>query len=1077
MKTWRIVLPLMCGLLMTAALLFYLGPQTQVNAKWLGNWYWKDGGWMDYAPSGVPDFDQKQANWGYIDPTGLMVWSYCGPAAAANSLWWFDSKFEPSPLVPPAPKDNYFLITSYLAGLDDHDPINVGGLGTPALVDDLAWYFNTDGKRVPMPGKTGTSIQDMSYGLQWWLYGGNPAWGGSPIGPRFGNYYDDYHVQMVKAPAWEWVVDEVERSEDVILLLGFWQQSGPEYFERLGGHYVTVAGINAADLEIAFSDPYFDNAESGGAGRVLSGTLPGYLHSPIPGHPSFIHNDAGNVSHDAYSVTLVGPLPPLPIPNRQWAWVISNYLYSPNFQGQNTPQEFFNIPGPPAPPIIVAVEYAIAVSPFTWKPGGEWIYQYYNNNWIWEWWAFDDDADSCIPDFHMSGVNPLNNKVYDAATALADSLWWFDSKAETLLTGDFADPPPPPPQNNDNYPLIQTYGAWDDHNPSNTQPLINDLAANYLSTDATGTSPANLATGIQDYLSATHTDTDFYTVTQEAPSFEWVASEVEACEDVVMLLGFYELLPSGTWERKGGHWVDAAGVSQASGQVGLSDPWLDGAAVESFFDVVHTGRVFPPERLGTGFTDPEKFEPQAISHDIYFTATSPVDTYLWALADYPAEDIIDMAEGLNGGGEDWIGEPISTVVEWAIGVSPYADLVITKTALVTEFMTTSPITFVIEYANTGLASVSNVVISDNLPSAALSNLGYTSLPPLTADPGPPYSWTIPKLSYGQGGVITVTAVVTKPLVTGLYTNTVTISIPASERSPANNTSQATFLVDVDPPETTIDSNPPHPTNSSSATFEFSGDDGQGSGVAGFMCKRDSEAWVACDAGSKTYTGLSEGSHTFGVYAIDNFGYPDPTPDEYTWLVDLTPPTTTIDTHPPDPSNSANADFTFHGADPGGSGVAGFECKLDLGAWAACNSGSKSYTGLSEVSHTFYVRAVDAAGNKGSPSAHFTWLVDLTAPTTTIDTRPPDPSDSNSADFTFHGDDGSGSGVAGYECKLDTGGWVACNSGSKTYTSLSEGSHTFYVRTVDKAGNKDGSPAEYTWVVDAIKETYLPLVIK
>jgi hypothetical protein len=240
--------------------------------------------------------------------------------------------------------------------------------------------------------------------------------------------------------------------------------------------------------------------------------------------------------------------------------------------------------------------------------------------------------------------------------------------------------------------------------------------------------------------------------------------------------------------------VDAAGVNKENGQIGLSDPWFDNSNVQSFFDIVHTGRVFPPEHLGTTFTEAEKKQPQSISHDIYFSTASPVTPYQWALDKYPAQDKIGSAIGLNGGGTVWAGTSISTVVEWAIGISPYADLIITKTALVTEVKTTMPVTYVIEYANTGLASVSNVLISDNPPLSVLSNLAYRTMPPLTANPGIGLSWTIPKLGFGQGGVITITAMVNEPLVGGVYTNTATISVPAAERSPANNTSQAAILI-------------------------------------------------------------------------------------------------------------------------------------------------------------------------------------------------------------------------------------------------------------------------------------------
>ena len=48
--------------------------------------------------------------------------------------------------------------------------------------------------------------------------------------------------------------------------------------------------------------------------------------------------------------------------------------------------------------------------------------------------------------------------------------------------------------------------------------------------------------------------------------------------------------------------------------------------------------------------------------------------------------------------------------------------------------------------------------------------------------------------------------------------------------------------------------------------------------------------------------------------------------------------------------------------------------------------------------------------------------------------------------------------------IDSGAWSACTS-PKSYTSLSDGSHTFQVRATDEAGNTDASPAGFTWTVD------------
>jgi hypothetical protein len=89
-------------------------------------------------------------------------------------------------------------------------------------------------------------------------------------------------------------------------------------------------------------------------------------------------------------------------------------------------------------------------------------------------------------------------------------------------------------------------------------------------------------------------------------------------------------------------------------------------------------------------------------------------------------------------------------------------------------------------------------------------------------------------------------------------------------------------VDTTPPDTTIDSRPATPTNSSSATFAFSGTD-SGSGVANYACKLDGASFTPCTS-PQTYTSLSAGSHNFQVRAIDTAGNVDPTPASSTWTV-------------------------------------------------------------------------------------------------------------------------------------------------------------------------------------------------
>src|SRR5438067_8680337 len=100
-------------------------------------------------------------------------------------------------------------------------------------------------------------------------------------------------------------------------------------------------------------------------------------------------------------------------------------------------------------------------------------------------------------------------------------------------------------------------------------------------------------------------------------------------------------------------------------------------------------------------------------------------------------------------------------------------------------------------------------------------------------------------------------------------------------------------------------------------------------------------------------------------------------------MDTTPPDTTIDMTPPNPSSSASADFTFHSSESGST----FDCKLDTGSFAPCPDTGSSYSSLADGPHTFDVRATDAAGNTDASAATFTWTIDTTPPAAPIITGP------------------------------------------------------------------------------------------
>jgi hypothetical protein len=208
-------------------------------------WYWKPS-YPNYAPNqpgGMPDFDQKQDQWKTIEPgpNGIIdsvlagddvfnvaenciapglnchlqsvpanddvaVWSFCGPVAVANCLWWFDSKYSTSTGTPGDGEDNFALVEDYGVG-DDHSANNV-----PLLIENLARYFQTNTKGT-------TYITDMQDGIDDWLVDAGLD--------------DKFEENTYNKPQFDFVEEEIERCQDVILLMGYYDvEMGPKLIDQ-----------------------------------------------------------------------------------------------------------------------------------------------------------------------------------------------------------------------------------------------------------------------------------------------------------------------------------------------------------------------------------------------------------------------------------------------------------------------------------------------------------------------------------------------------------------------------------------------------------------------------------------------------------------------------------------------------------------------------------------------------------------------------------------------------------------------------------------------------------------------------
>ena len=277
------------------------------------------------------------------------------------------------------------------------------------------------------------------------------------------------------------------------------------------------------------------------------------------------------------------------------------------------------------------------------------------------------------------------------------------------------------------------------------------------------------------------------------------------------------------------------------------------------------------------------------------------------------------------------------------------------------------------------------------------------------------------------------------------------AVRASLSGVTGNPASYSFLVDVNPAVLTL--NTPV-INMGDASFSFSANDGAGSGVERFECRLDNGAYAACQS-PRAYTGLAVGAHSFAVRVVDKAGHLS-APKTHSWTVQAPPaPVTTITMQPANPHKSANIEFRFTSNDP----QAQFGCSLDGANYSSCSSPFTA-NNLADGNHSFAVRAANTAGIVGNPET-YNFLLDANPAVLTLGTPVVSGPD---ASFSFSADDGAGSGVDRFECRLDNGSYGTCQS-PKDYTGLAVGMHDFYLRVVDKAGHVSQAMT-YSWEVKA-----------
>ena len=266
------------------------------------------------------------------------------------------------------------------------------------------------------------------------------------------------------------------------------------------------------------------------------------------------------------------------------------------------------------------------------------------------------------------------------------------------------------------------------------------------------------------------------------------------------------------------------------------------------------------------------------------------------------------------------------------------------------------------------------------------------------------------------------------------------------------------------PDTTITASPPLNTNSTAATFNFSGTPAGST----FECSLDGAAFSPC-TGPFGFS-VAPGSHTFSVRSVAG-NQRDATPATYAWNVDLVAPVAPVVTAPANGARTNQTSPTYSGTAEAGSTVVvrvdgNIACTVTAtaGGTFTCTPALV----LTPGAHTVNATATDAAGNTSPASTTNTFTVDTTPPAAAVVTAPANGSRTNQTSPTY-----TGTAEANATVIVRVDGNIVCSvtasaAGAWTCTPavvLTPGSHAVTAQATDQAGNTGPVGTANTFTVD------------
>jgi hypothetical protein len=354
---------------------------------------------------------------------------------------------------------------------------------------------------------------------------------------------------------------------------------------------------------------------------------------------------------------------------------------------------------------------------------------------------------------------------------------------------------------------------------------------------------------------------------------------------------------------------------------------------------------------------------------------------------------------------------------WSVGSGTLADGVYTLVAQQSD-----------DLGNVGLSSQVTFTVDTAAPPA----------PTMTASPAATSATTAPAFSFSdaESGVSfrcsldggAASSCTSPKSYSGLAQGAHTFAVSAFDAA-GNQSAAATYGWSVQASAPALSSKPAAISATTAPSFTFAD-----APYTAFQCKLDGGTFSSC-TGTQSYAGLSAGSHTFTVHALDAASAA--TADTvYTWTISTAAPTITA--KPAATSAAAAPSFSFTSA-----AYSSFACKLDTGAFASCTS-PQAYAALADGSHTFTVHAADANG-VATADAVYSWTINTVAPTLNpLSLKVTGGTTTATATFSH-------AVYTSFQCALDTGAFAACSSGAGFSVTTGSGTHTVKVRAVDAAG--------------------------